>query len=66
VALNAWMREYAAVHDVVYLDYHSAMADEQQGLGPELSADGVHPNAAGYRLMAPMVQQAIAQALAEQ
>jgi lysophospholipase L1-like esterase len=63
VALNSWMRHYASTHDVVYLDYHSAMADERQGLRPELSEDGVHPNEAGYRIMAPLVERAIAEAL---
>lgn len=57
------MREYAATHDVVYLDYHSAMADARQGLRSELSEDGVHPNEAGYRVMAPLVERAIADAL---
>jgi lysophospholipase L1-like esterase len=66
VALNAWMRDYAATHDVVYLDYHSAMADEHQGLRAELSEDGVHPNQAGYRIMAPLAERAIAAALERQ
>jgi len=63
VALNAWMKDYATAHDVVYLDYHSAMADERQGLKAELSGDGVHPNEAGYRVMAPLAEEAIAAAL---
>ncbi len=63
VALNAWMKEYAGSHDVVYLDYFPAMADERQGMKSELSGDGVHPNEAGYRVMAPLAEQAIAQAL---
>jgi lysophospholipase L1-like esterase len=63
VALNSWMKDYASTHDVVYLDYHPAMADDRQGLRPELSEDGVHPNEAGYRLMAPLVERAIATAL---
>ncbi len=63
VALNTWMRNYAAAHNVVYLDYHSAMADERQGLGAELTEDGVHPNEAGYRIMAPLAERAIADAL---
>jgi acyl-CoA thioesterase-1 len=63
VALNAWMRTYAAERGVVYLDYHSAMADEQLGLGPDLSPDGVHPNEAGYRVMAPLADAAIRTAL---
>ncbi len=63
LALNAWMKDYAAAHDdVVYLDYHSAMADERHGLPPELSEDGVHPNVAGYRVMVPLVEWAIAEA----
>ena len=45
------------------LDYHSAMADERQGLRRELSEDGVHPNEAGYRVMAPLAERAIAEAL---
>jgi acyl-CoA thioesterase I len=63
VALNAWMRDYAAGHGVVYLDYHSAMVDEYLGLGSDLSPDGVHPNEAGYRIMAPLAEAAIAKAL---
>jgi len=33
-------------------------------LRPELNDDGLHPNAAGYAVMAPLVEKAIAQALA--
>lgn len=64
VALNAWIRDYARANGDVYLDYHSAMADERQGLRSALSADGVHPNEAGYRVMAPLAERAIAEALA--
>jgi lysophospholipase L1-like esterase len=63
VALNAWMRQYASAHDVVYLDYHSAMVDDRLGLRAELTYDGVHPNVAGYRVMAPLAERAIAEAL---
>jgi lysophospholipase L1-like esterase len=63
VALNTWMKQYASMHDVVYLDYHAAMADERQGLKAEWSEDGVHPNEAGYRMMAPLAERAIAEAL---
>lgn len=63
VALNAWIRAYAAKHNAVYLDYHTAMADERQGLRADFTADGVHPNEAGYRVMAPLTERAIAQAM---
>ena len=63
IALNTWMREYASNHDVVYLDYHSVMADKLQGLKSELSEDDVHPNEAGYQVMVPLVEAAIEEAL---
>jgi len=63
VALNAWIKQYAAAHDVVYLDYWSAMADERQGLRADLTIDGVHPNEKGYQVMAPLAEAAIARAL---
>ncbi|HEV8125482.1 MAG TPA: SGNH/GDSL hydrolase family protein [Gemmatimonadales bacterium] len=63
VALNAWIKAYAAKRGAVYLDYHSAMADQRQGMRPELSEDGVHPNEAGYRVMAPLAERAIAEAM---
>jgi lysophospholipase L1-like esterase len=64
IALNRWLREYAASREgVYYLDYHSAMADERQGLPATLAADGVHPTEAGYRIMADLVERAIDEAL---
>lgn len=63
VEMNAWMKRFAAVNDVTYVDYHTAMSDERHGLRSEFSDDGVHPNEAGYRAMAPRVERAIAMAL---
>ena len=63
IALNKWMKEYAREHGAVYLDYHSAMADARGGMRSELANDGVHPNEAGYRIMAPLAEQAIQKAL---
>jgi len=47
----------------VYLDYHTPMADARGGMKEGISTDGVHPNEAGYRIMAPLVERAIAEAL---
>lgn len=63
LALNAWMKSYAAEKGHVYVDYHSAMKDERDGLPAALSHDGVHPLAAGYAVMAPLVEAGIEKAL---
>ena len=62
-ALNAWLKGYAAAKQIIYLDYFTAMQDERHGLPEKLSKDGVHPNPAGYAIMQPMAEQAIAAAL---
>ena len=64
IELNKWIKAYSASHDAVYLDFHTAMADARGGLPSELSRDGVHPNLAGYKVMAPLTEKAIQQALA--
>jgi lysophospholipase L1-like esterase len=61
--LNAWIKKYAAEKGDVYLDYFSAMVDDQGLLKKELSEDGLHPNAAGYAVMAPLAEKAIQAAL---
>jgi acyl-CoA thioesterase-1 len=61
--VNAWLKSYAKKLGAVYLDYHSAMQDERHGLKAEYGTDGVHPNEAGYRVMATLAQKAIDQAL---
>jgi lysophospholipase L1-like esterase len=63
LALNTWIRAFAKTHAYVYLDYFSAMVDRQGFLKDELSDDGLHPNAAGYAVMAPLAEAAIAASL---
>jgi len=62
-AINDWMRAYAKAHGHTYLDYFSATVDAQGMLKKELSADDLHPNAAGYAVMGPLAEAAIARAL---
>ena len=61
--LNAWIKKYAREKKEVYLDYFSAMVDEQGLLRKELSGDGLHPNAKGYEVMSPLAEQGIQAAL---
>jgi lysophospholipase L1-like esterase len=62
-ALNRWIKDYAAKSRSVYLDYYSAMVDDKGMFRRELTYDGLHPNAAGYEVMAPLAAKAIAVAL---
>jgi lysophospholipase L1-like esterase len=63
IALNQWMRDYASKNGFIFLDLHSAMADERGGMRADLTDDGVHPTEAGYRVMAPLMDAAIKAAL---
>jgi lysophospholipase L1-like esterase len=63
LALNRWLRDYAEKNNFVYLDYFGATVDDKGMLRKELTFDGLHPNAAGYEVMAPLAEQAIAKAL---
>jgi len=61
--LNAMIKDYCNQNHIVYCDYFTAMADERKGLPATLSGDGVHPNRAGYKVMEPIAEKAIAEAL---
>ncbi|HTI98462.1 MAG TPA: SGNH/GDSL hydrolase family protein [Dongiaceae bacterium] len=63
--LNALLRDYASSHHLAYVDYYSAVVAENQGMKQDLAKDGVHPNLAGYKIMEPLAEAAIAKALTE-
>jgi len=62
--LNEWMKAYCASTNCYYLDYFNSMVDGSGLLKRGLSEDGLHPNDAGYKIMAPLAEQAIAKSLA--
>jgi len=61
--LNNWLKGYCEASGSVYLDYFSAVVDEKGLLKRELADDGLHPNKAGFAIMAPLAEKAIEQAL---
>jgi lysophospholipase L1-like esterase len=63
IKLNTLLQSYAEEHHLVYVDYFSAMVDGSNGLREDLGSDGVHPNALGYSIMEPLVEEGIAKAL---
>jgi len=62
IAINEWIKAYAAEKGYAYVDYYAAMKDERGGLPATLSRDGVHPLPAGFAIMAPLAEAGIAQA----
>lgn len=57
--LNTMIQRYTLVNDIVYVDYYSAMTDDQKGLQSIYSNDGVHPNQDGYFIMKSILESAI-------
>jgi lysophospholipase L1-like esterase len=64
LALNQWLQGYCAGSGDTYLDYFSAVVDDKGLLQKDLADDGLHPNAAGFKIMAPLAEAAIERALA--
>ena len=61
--LNRWLRDYASQVNAIYVDYFTAVVDDKGWLTDAYSGDGLHPNAQGYKVMAPLVAAAIQKAL---
>jgi lysophospholipase L1-like esterase len=63
VALDKWIKTFAAEKGYFYADYYSQLADAAGGLPRNLSRDGVHPSPAGYAIMSPLVESGIKKTL---
>jgi lysophospholipase L1-like esterase len=63
IALNKEITAYASKQGLTLLDYFTPLVDERNGQKANLTLDGVHPNAAGYSIMARITEKAIAKAL---
>jgi acyl-CoA thioesterase I len=63
LTLNAWIKSYAERNHAVFADYYSALVDQKGMLRNGYSNDGLHPNARGYALLAPVAEAAIEKAL---
>lgn len=63
LALNAWLKDYCAANGDIYVDYFDALVDQRGLMRQGISLDGLHPNDAGYKIMAPLAESAIERAL---
>jgi lysophospholipase L1-like esterase len=57
--LNDWLRRYARSSGIGFIDYYSHLATPAGAFRPDLSNDGVHPNAAGYKVMSALLQASL-------
>jgi lysophospholipase L1-like esterase len=64
LTLNQWLKNYCTTHNLVYLDYFSALIDEKGMLKAETAEDGLHPNKVGYAVMAALAKTAVDKSLA--
>ena len=55
IELNALLKEYAESAKIPYVDYHSAMKDDKDGLPKKYADDGCHPNKNGYEVMKEII-----------
>lgn len=63
ITLNKMIKDYAEAKNHIYLDYFSAMVDERNGLPKKYAEDEVHPTVEGYKVMEPLVEEAISKVL---
>ena len=61
--VNGMLKDYAKKRGIIYLDYHSALADEKGAMPADYSGDGVHPNLKCYKIMEPLTKKAVDEAL---
>jgi lysophospholipase L1-like esterase len=66
IKLNGLLKNYAQANKLAFVDYYSAVVDSDKSFRKDWASDGVHPNLAGYKVMEPLVQQAIVKTLSKQ
>ena len=59
IRLNGMLKEYAKSKGYKYIDYHTPLKNEANGLSQELSPDGVHPNIDCYKIMEKIILEAL-------
>ena len=63
IRLNEMIKAFAQENKIPYVDYHSALKDEENGLPRKYSKDGVHPNAQGYAVMESVIMPVLKKVL---
>ena len=59
VKLNQMIKAYAESANIMYIDFHSVMRNENDGLPEVYAPDGVHPSLEGFKVMENIVLEAL-------
>jgi hypothetical protein len=59
ISLNAAIKKFAEENNFYYLDLYSSVVDDNKGMKKEYASDGVHPTVEGYKVLEPLVEEAI-------
>jgi hypothetical protein len=59
ISLNNAIRDFAKAEGFYYLDLYSSVVDDKKGMKAEYANDGVHPTVEGYKVLEPLVEDAI-------
>lgn len=59
IALNEAIKKFATENKFYYLDLYSTVVDDNKGMRKEYASDGVHPTVEGYKVMEPLLEEAI-------
>jgi alpha-L-fucosidase len=59
IALNESIKKFATENKFYYLDLYIAVVDDNKGMKKEYASDGVHPTVEGYKVMEPLLEEAI-------
>jgi lysophospholipase L1-like esterase len=59
IALNNAIRDFSESKGFYYLDLYSAVVDENKGMKAAYANDGVHPTVEGFKVLEPLVEDAI-------
>lgn len=59
IAMNEWIQKFAASRGYAYADYYQATLATDTSLAANLTTDGLHLNADGYRLISPVIISAL-------
>jgi lysophospholipase L1-like esterase len=63
IAMNGWIQKFVTARGYTYADYYQATLSTDTRLAANLTPDGLHFNADGYRMISPVIVAALEKTL---